>query len=117
MEFGDDEEEEGESGRSGSAEVEDGEEGDWKKLALGSGSGGVKGRRKGMVFKCEHCSKVSCPSGADRSLFTADESGIPASIVLGQAPLGAFAALERAYSAQHEQAPAGANARGKLGDL
>ena len=31
----------------------------WGKLALGSGSGGVKGRRKGMVFKCENCSKVS----------------------------------------------------------
>ena len=30
-----------------------------KKLALGSGSGGVKGRRKGMVFKCENCGKVS----------------------------------------------------------
>ncbi|ORX38291.1 hypothetical protein BD324DRAFT_620292 [Kockovaella imperatae] len=28
-----------------------------KKLALGSGSGGVKGRRKGMVFKCENCGK------------------------------------------------------------
>lgn len=62
MEFGDEDEEDG-SGRSGSAEVEEGEEGDWKKLALGSGSGGVKGRRKGMVFKCEHCSKVNIVSG------------------------------------------------------
>lgn len=58
MEFGDgDDEDDGEEegGRSGSAE---GEEDDWQKLALGSGSGGVKGRRKGMVFKCETCSKV-----------------------------------------------------------
>jgi hypothetical protein len=38
----------------------DGEEGEeWKKLALGTGSGGVKGRRAGMVFKCENCGKVS----------------------------------------------------------
>lgn len=58
MEFGDDEYEEAGSGRSGSAGPEEGEDGDWKQLALGSGSGGVKGRRKGMVFKCEHCSKV-----------------------------------------------------------
>ncbi|WVQ79684.1 hypothetical protein IAT38_001784 [Cryptococcus sp. DSM 104549] len=73
MEFdGDgDEEDEGEvegeagSGRSGSADIEmdmdmeeDGEvKGEWAKLALGTGSGGVKGRRKGMVFKCETCSK------------------------------------------------------------
>jgi hypothetical protein len=67
----DDGEVEGNSGRSASQELdmdmemdeEDGEGGaegkDWKKLALGSGSGGVKGRRKGMVFKCESCAKVS----------------------------------------------------------
>jgi hypothetical protein len=30
---------------------------DWDKLALGTGSGGVKGRRRGMIFKCETCSK------------------------------------------------------------
>jgi hypothetical protein len=60
----DGDEEDDESGRSGSAEPdlemddEDGEK-DWKKLALGTGSGGVKGRRKGMVFKCENCAKVS----------------------------------------------------------
>jgi hypothetical protein len=66
MEFDGDEDDDGEveegSGRSGSAELEgmeDGERKDWEKLALGSGSGGVKGRRKGMVFKCENCSKVS----------------------------------------------------------
>lgn len=62
----DGEEEEG-SGRSGSAELEmelemDGMDGEgkdaWRELALGTGSGGVKGRRKGMVFKCESCSKV-----------------------------------------------------------
>lgn len=63
----DEDEEEGASGRSGSAEIEmdmdeedDGEiKPEWKKLALGTGSGGVKGRRKGMVFKCENCAKVS----------------------------------------------------------
>lgn len=60
-----DEEDEGDSGRSGSAELEmdmdeDGEvDPEWKKLALGTGSGGVKGRRAGMVFKCENCAKVS----------------------------------------------------------
>ncbi|KAL7422380.1 hypothetical protein Q5752_003026 [Cryptotrichosporon argae] len=59
MAFGDDDEGE----RSGSAEREmemDGEDEagkDWEKLALGTGSGGVKGRRKGMVFKCESCAK------------------------------------------------------------
>lgn len=64
---GDEEDEEAGSGRSGSAELDmelddedDGEiKPEWKKLALGTGSGGVKGRRKGMVFKCENCSKVS----------------------------------------------------------
>jgi hypothetical protein len=63
MEFDGDEDDDGEieggSGRSGSAELdEEGEGKDWKGLALGSGSGGVKGRRKGMVFKCENCAKV-----------------------------------------------------------
>jgi hypothetical protein len=59
-----DEGDEGDSGRSGSAELEmdmddDGEvDPEWKKLALGTGSGGVKGRRAGMVFKCENCAKV-----------------------------------------------------------
>ena len=59
MAFDGDEEDE----RSGSAEADMDEDDDgeanpeWKKLALGSGSGGVKGRRKGMVFKCENCSK------------------------------------------------------------
>ncbi|WVR09397.1 hypothetical protein IAU60_006464 [Kwoniella sp. DSM 27419] len=67
MQFDGDDDEEGEgSGRSGSADIdmdmdmdeEDGEGGkDWEKLALGTGSGGVKGRRKGMVFKCETCKK------------------------------------------------------------
>ncbi|WVF67600.1 hypothetical protein IAT40_002358 [Kwoniella sp. CBS 6097] len=65
MEFDGDDDDEGEgSGRSGSADIEmdmdedDGEiKGEWDKLALGTGSGGVKGRRKGMVFKCETCSK------------------------------------------------------------
>lgn len=79
MEFGDDEDEgERGSGRSGSAEIEmdmdmeEGEEGDWKRLALGSGSGGVKGRRKGMVFKCEHCSKVS--HNCDQAALPEDSS-------------------------------------------
>ncbi|OCF32649.1 hypothetical protein I316_05570 [Kwoniella heveanensis BCC8398] len=65
MEFDADDDDEGEgSRRSGSADIEmdmdedDGEiKGEWDKLALGTGSGGVKGRRKGMVFKCETCSK------------------------------------------------------------
>lgn len=63
MEFDGDEEDEEESGRSGSAELDMDmdmdEKGDWDKLALGTGSGGIKGRRKGMVFKCEACGKVS----------------------------------------------------------
>ena len=59
-----DEVDEGDSVRSGSpsdVEMNDDTEAQpgWDKLALGSGSGGVKGRRKGMVFKCEHCLKVS----------------------------------------------------------
>ena len=67
MDFDGDEEydEEGDSGRSGSADMDMDMEGvdentkeEWSKLALGSGSGGLKGRRKGMVFKCENCSKV-----------------------------------------------------------
>ena len=54
-------------------EDEDGEvKPEWKKLALGTGSGGVKGRRKGMVFKCENCAKV----GKSKVLLTA---GIPSS--------------------------------------
>ncbi|ODN90698.1 hypothetical protein L198_06014 [Cryptococcus wingfieldii CBS 7118] len=66
MEFdGDDDEDDGEirSGRSGSADIdmEDDDDGalkpEYEKLALGTGSGGVKGRRKGMVFKCETCNK------------------------------------------------------------
>ncbi|KAJ9107943.1 hypothetical protein QFC19_002686 [Naganishia cerealis] len=39
----------------------DGEEGSTKVLSgvgLGQGSGGIKGKRKGMVFKCESCAKV-----------------------------------------------------------
>ncbi|KAK8854584.1 hypothetical protein IAR55_003323 [Kwoniella newhampshirensis] len=65
MEFDGDDDDEGEgSGRSVSADIdmdmddEDGEvKKEWEKLALGTGSGGVKGRRKGMVFKCENCGK------------------------------------------------------------
>lgn len=49
--------------RSGSAERDDmdmdGLEDEGQVSALGTGSGGVKGRRKGMVFKCETCSKAS----------------------------------------------------------
>lgn len=61
-------EEEGGSGSSAELEMEmdmdmdedDGEiKPEWNKLALGTGSGGLKGRRKGMVFKCESCLKVS----------------------------------------------------------
>ncbi|WRT68639.1 uncharacterized protein IL334_005617 [Kwoniella shivajii] len=63
MEFDGDEDDDGEieggSGRSGSADIEmdEDDDGEISKLALGSGSGGLKGRRKGMVFKCETCSK------------------------------------------------------------
>jgi hypothetical protein len=68
MAFDGDDDDERSGGRSGSAELDmdmdgDGEismtEPDWEKLALGTGSGGIKGRRKGMVFKCENCAKVS----------------------------------------------------------
>jgi len=51
--------------RSGSAEVDgdemdvDGDESN--PLALGTGSGGVKGRRRGQKFNCEICGKVSFP--------------------------------------------------------
>ncbi|KAL1405781.1 hypothetical protein Q8F55_007455 [Vanrija albida] len=68
MEFdGDDDDDDRSGGRSGSAELDMDMEDDaeptdelkpeWEKLALGTGSGGIKGRRKGMVFKCESCSK------------------------------------------------------------
>lgn len=68
MEFGDDDDEENSRARSGSADDIDMDEDEiepdaddsrpeWEKLALGTGSGGVKGRRKGMVFKCETCNK------------------------------------------------------------
>ncbi|WWC90466.1 uncharacterized protein L201_005402 [Kwoniella dendrophila CBS 6074] len=63
MEFDGDEDDDGEieagSGRSGSADIDmdEDEDGEISKLALGTGSGGVKGRRKGMVFKCETCKK------------------------------------------------------------
>jgi len=64
-------------------EDEDGEvKPEWKKLALGTGSGGVKGRRKGMVFKCENCAKV----GKSKVLLTA---GIPSSKLFDQASMGA----------------------------
>jgi hypothetical protein len=35
---------------------ESGERG--KAVPLGTGSGGIKGKRKGMVFRCESCAKV-----------------------------------------------------------
>lgn len=66
MEFEGEDDDDRSGGRSGSAELDmdmedDGEikpgGQDWEKLALGTGSGGIKGRRKGMVFKCENCSK------------------------------------------------------------
>lgn len=96
MEFGGDEDddEEGDSGRSGSVELDmdmdemDGETKDaWRKLALGTGSGGVKGRRKGMVFKCEHCNKVIC------ALYMRGENahfilGVPPPQLSRQASLG-----------------------------
>ncbi|CAK9785374.1 uncharacterized protein COLE_06696 [Cutaneotrichosporon oleaginosum] len=66
MSFDGDEDDDDQSrSRSGSAELDmdmdetdqNGNKLDWEKLALGTGSGGVKGRRKGMIFKCETCSK------------------------------------------------------------
>ena len=45
---------------------------EWKKLALGTGSGGVKGRRKGMVFRCENCGKVRITNAADEGEYGAD---------------------------------------------
>lgn len=62
---GDDDDDERSRSRSGSADLdmemeEPGQADaklDWDKLALGTGSGGIKGRRRGMVFKCETCSK------------------------------------------------------------
>lgn len=66
MDFDDDDDEaliDEEEDGSGSAEregsTEDADKPAYEKLALGTGSGGVKGRRKGMVFKCENCSKVT----------------------------------------------------------
>jgi hypothetical protein len=49
--------------RSGSAEMDfemeiEGENVDSNPLALGTGSGGIKGRRKGQKFVCETCGKV-----------------------------------------------------------
>jgi hypothetical protein len=61
-EFGDDDGDE-------DIEMQD-EEGKSSKIVrdVGKGSGGIKGKRKGMVFRCESCSKVSC-------LIVQDEEG------------------------------------------
>lgn len=64
MQFGgSDDDDRARSGRSGSQDIEmdfDGEDsGEVITQALGSGSGGVKGRRKGETFDCEYCGKVS----------------------------------------------------------
>lgn len=63
MQFGgsDDDDRAG-SGRSGSQDIEmevDEDTGEIITQALGTGSGGVKGRRKGETFDCEFCGKVS----------------------------------------------------------
>jgi hypothetical protein len=118
---GDEEEDEEEgSGRSGSAELEmdideeddDGEvKPEWKKLALGTGSGGVKGRRKGMVFKCENCSKVGSLSTRRRRSIV-DLQGIPSSELSRQASVGTQSSLERAHIAGYVETSAGSNARG-----
>jgi hypothetical protein len=124
MAFDGDEDDYEEGARSGSAEVdmEDDEEGggkeDWRKLALGTGSGGVKGRRKGMVFKCENCGKVGTllersPYSRVACADAGSRTGISPSELSRQASLGAQPALEGAHAAQHEQAPAGADARGE----
>lgn len=74
MAFDGDEEDPSEGERSGSAERDDidmdGLDGEGKVPALGTGSGGVKGRRKGMVFKCETCSKVSVSALMGCALLT-----------------------------------------------
>lgn len=61
MEFDGDDDDDRSGGRSGSQELEmdmdDESKPEWEKLALGTGSGGIKGRRRGMVFKCESCAK------------------------------------------------------------
>lgn len=64
MQFGgSDDDDRAASGRSGSQDLEmdlDGEDGgEVITQALGTGSGGVKGRRKGETFDCEYCGKVS----------------------------------------------------------
>jgi len=98
--------EDDDSGRSGSAEPDDEDEKDWKKLALGTGSGGVKGRRKGMVFKCENCNKV----GQSSTRLT---TGIPTSQLFDQASMGAQPTLEGTHPTEHVQASTSANARGE----
>jgi len=35
-----------------------GADGERRAVPLGTGSGGIKGKRKGMVFRCESCAKV-----------------------------------------------------------
>ncbi|BEI79822.1 hypothetical protein CcaverHIS002_0103510 [Cutaneotrichosporon cavernicola] len=64
MSFDGDDDDDRSRSRSGSADLDmdldepgQGNKLDWDKLALGTGSGGIKGRRRGMVFKCETCSK------------------------------------------------------------
>lgn len=67
MQFGgsDDDDRAG-SGRSGSQDIEmdvDEDTGEIITQALGTGSGGIKGRRKGETFDCEFCGKVSERAG------------------------------------------------------
>lgn len=63
MQFGgSDDDDRARSGRSGSQDIEmdlDEDGGEVVTQALGTGSGGVKGRRKGETFDCEYCGKAS----------------------------------------------------------
>lgn len=114
MQFGgsDDDDRAG-SGRSGSAdfdmEMEVDESGEVITQALGTGSGGVKGRRKGETFDCEYCGKVSGRWNLGCKLDADLLSDLSPSKLFEQAPLGAQPSLERADGSQHEQTSAGAD--------
>ena len=78
MQFGgSDDDDRARMGRSGSQDIEmdfDGEDsGEVITQALGTGSGGVKGRRKGETFDCEYCGKVSQYITSFRSGHTRDD--------------------------------------------
>lgn len=87
---------------------------------VGKGSGGIKGKRKGMVFRCESCSKVrpACSrvgacKNSPRIVLPAPLPGLPPPVVPLQAPVGALATLGAVEQVRAVQAPAGAAARGR----